>query len=90
MGYITQLANATRRSPDLILGGSPRAAIATLLTTKTYAALHGRVYVTPDDVKAVLLPIYRHRLILRPEAEIEGLNADAVMRRIIAGVSVPR
>jgi len=90
MGYITQLANATRRSPDLILGGSPRAAIATLLTTKTYAALHGRSYVTPDDVKAVLLPIYRHRLILRPEAEIEGLNADAVMRRIIAGVPVPR
>ncbi len=90
MGYITQLANATRRSPDLILGGSPRAAIATLLTTKTYAALHGRSYVTPDDVKAVLLPIYRHRLILRPEAEIEGLNADAVMRRIIAGLPVPR
>ena len=90
MGYITQLANATRRSPDLILGGSPRAAIATLLTTKTYAALHGRAYVTPDDVKSVLLPIYRHRLILRPEAEIEGLNADAVMRRIIAGVPVPR
>ena len=56
----------------------------------TYAALHGRAYVTPDDVKAVLLPIYRHRLILRPEAEIEGLNADAVMRRIIAGVPVPR
>ena len=90
MGYITQLANATRRSPDLILGGSPRAAIATLLTAKSYAALHGRAYVTPDDVKAVLLPIYRHRLILRPEAEIEGLNADAVMRRIIAGVPVPR
>ncbi len=90
MGYIIQLANATRRSPDLILGGSPRAAIATLLTTKTYAALHGRAYVTPDDVKAVLLPIYRHRLILRPEAEIEGLNADAVMRRIVAGVPVPR
>ncbi|MCB0146158.1 MAG: magnesium chelatase, partial [Caldilineaceae bacterium] len=74
----------------LILGGSPRAAIATLLTAKSYAALHGRSYVTPDDVKAVLLPIYRHRLILRPEAEIEGLNADAVMRRIIAGVPVPR
>ncbi len=90
MGYITQLANATRRSPELILGGSPRAAIATLLTAKTYAALQGRIYVTPDDVKAVLLPIYRHRLILRPEAEIEGLNADAIMRRIIAGVPVPR
>ena len=72
------------------MGGSPRAAIATLLTAKTYAALQGRPYVTPDDVKAMLLPIYRHRLILRPEAEIEGLDADAVMRRIIAGVPAPR
>ena len=88
--YITQVANATRRSPDLILGGSPRAAIATLLTAKTYAALQGRAYVTPDDVKAVLLPIYRHRIILRPEAEIEGLDADAVMRRIIGGIAAPR
>ncbi|MBE2238516.1 MAG: MoxR family ATPase [Caldilineaceae bacterium] len=89
-GYITQIANATRRSPDLILGGSPRAAIATLLTAKTYAALQGRAYVTPDDVKAVLLPIYRHRIILRPEAEIEGLDADAVMQRIVASVPAPR
>ncbi|HRA68743.1 MAG TPA: MoxR family ATPase, partial [Caldilinea sp.] len=89
-GYITQIANATRRSPDLILGGSPRAAIATLLTSKTYAALQGRAYVTPDDVKAVLLPIYRHRIILRPEAEIEGLDADAVMQRIVASVPAPR
>lgn len=89
-GYITQIAHATRRSPDLILGGSPRAAIATLLTAKSYAALQGRAYVTPDDVKAVLLPIYRHRIILRPEAEIEGLDADAVMKRIVAGVAAPR
>jgi len=90
MDYITQITKATRRSPHLILGGSPRATIATLLTAKTYAALQGRPYVTPDDVKAMLLPIYRHRLILRPEAEIEGLDADAVMRRIIAGVPAPR
>jgi MoxR-like ATPase len=90
LAYITQIANATRRSPDLILGGSPRASIATLLAAKTYAALRGRAYVTPDDVKHVLLPIYRHRIILRPEAEIEGLDADAVLRRIIAGVPAPR
>ena len=74
----------------MILGGSPRAAIATLLTAKTYAALQGRTYVTPDDVKHVLLPTYRHRIILRPEAEIEGLDADAVLRRIVAGVPAPR
>jgi MoxR-like ATPase len=90
LGYITQIANATRRSPDLILGGSPRASIALLLAAKTYAALRNRGYVTPDDVKAVLLPTLRHRLILRPEAEIEGLDADAVLRRIVAGIPVPR
>jgi MoxR-like ATPase len=90
LAYITQVAAATRRSPDLILGGSPRAAIATLLTSKTYAALQGRTYVTPDDVKRVLLPTYRHRIILRPEAEIEGLDADAVLSRIVAGVPAPR
>ncbi len=90
LAYITQLAGATRRSPDLILGGSPRASIATLLAAKTYSALQGRGYVTPDDVKHVLLPVYRHRVILRPEAEIEGLDADAVLRRILAGVPAPR
>ena len=88
--YITQLANASRRSPDLMLGGSPRASITLLLTAKTYAALQGRSYVTPDDIKYVLTPTYRHRIILRPEAEIEGLDADAVIRRIAAGVPVPR
>ena len=89
-GYITQIATASRRSPDLILGGSPRASITLLLTAKTYAALHGRDYVTPDDVKAMVTPAYRHRIILRPEAEIEGLDAAAVIKRIVAGVSVPR
>lgn len=88
--YITQLANASRRSPDLMLGGSPRASITLLLAAKTYAALQGRSYVTPDDIKYVLAPTYRHRIILRPEAEIEGLDADAVIRRIAAGVAVPR
>lgn len=88
--YITQIATASRRSPDLILGGSPRASITLLLTAKTVAALNGRTYVTPDDVKYVTLPTYRHRIILRPEAEIEGLDADAVMRRIISSIEVPR
>jgi MoxR-like ATPase len=90
LAYITQIAAATRRSPDLMLGGSPRASIASLLTAKTYAALQGRAYVTPDDVKQITLPVYRHRVILRPEAEIEGLNADTVLRRIVAGVPAPR
>jgi len=89
-GYITQIATASRRSQDLILGGSPRASITLLLAAKTYAALQGRDYVTPDDVKNVVAPTYRHRIILRPEAEIEGLDADAVIRRIVGGVPVPR
>lgn len=88
--YITQLANASRRSPDLILGGSPRASITLLLAAKSYAALRGRSYVSPDDVKQVLAPTYRHRIILRPEAEIEGLSADDVVRRFVSGVAVPR
>ena len=89
-GYITQIAIASRRSQDLILGGSPRASITLLLASKTYAALQGRDYVTPDDVKFVVAPTYRHRIILRPEAEIEGLDADAVIRRMVSEVPVPR
>ena len=88
--YITQLANASRRSQDLILGGSPRASITLLLAAKSYTALQGRTYVTPDDIKHVLAPTYRHRIILRPEAEIEGLDADGVIRRFASGVAVPR
>jgi MoxR-like ATPase len=90
MDYVTQIAVASRRSPDLILGGSPRASIYLLLASKTYAALRGRNFVTPDDVKALAAPVYRHRVILKPEAEIEGLDADAVVRRVLAKVEVPR
>ncbi len=88
--YITAIVGASRRSPDVLLGGSPRAAITLLLTSKVAAALHGRDYVTPDDVKGIAAPTLRHRLILRPEAEIEGLDADAVVRRLLAAVEVPR
>lgn len=90
LAYMTAIATASRRSPDLLLGGSPRASIALLQTVKVYAALQGRDYVTPDDVKTLAAPIYRHRVILRPEAEIEGVDADAAVRRIIAGLAVPR
>jgi MoxR-like ATPase len=90
MLYISRIADASRKSPDLILGGSPRASIALLLSSKTYAALHGRDYVTPDDIKTLASPVYRHRVILRPEAEIEGLDADKVMARVLNKVEVPR
>ncbi len=88
--YVARLAEASRRSPDLTLGASTRAATHVLLAAKTYAALRGREYVTPDDVKVVTFPVYRHRLLLKPEAEIEGLDADAVIQRLLGQVEVPR
>jgi MoxR-like ATPase len=90
IGYIARIAAASRRSPDVVLGGSPRASIDLLKAAKSYAALRGRDYVTPDDVKDLAPAVYRHRLILRPEAEIEGIDPDTAVRRILAGVEVPR
>ena len=88
--YITDVAQASRKSLDLVLGGSMRASIGLLLTAKTWAAMQGRSFVVPDDVKFLVRPVYRHRIILKPEAEIEGLNADTAMTRILARVEVPR
>jgi MoxR-like ATPase len=90
MDYIVAIAEASRRSPDLVLGGSPRASISLLLAAKTVAALAGRDFVTPDDVKSLVAPVYRHRVILKPEAEIEGLDADAVLGRLLGRIEVPR
>ncbi len=88
--YITAISRESRRSADLVLGGSPRASIALLLAAKTVAAMDGRDFVVPDDVKMLLLPVFRHRILLKPEAEIEGLTPDAALGRIISRVSVPR
>ena len=88
--YVTDIAQASRKSLDLILGGSPRASISLLLAAKTWAAIQNRAYVTPDDVKFLVRPVYRHRIILKPEAEIEGLTPDTAMARILARVDVPR
>jgi len=90
LNYIAGITAASRQSPDLVLGASTRAATQVLLSAKTYAALHGRGFVTPDDIKFVTVPVYRHRLLLKPEAEIEGLDADAVVRRLLGQVEVPR
>lgn len=90
LDYITQIADASRKSRDLLLGASPRASIALLLTSKAYAAMQGREFVVPDDIKLLVPYVYRHRILLRPEAEIEGLNADTIMERILAEVEVPR
>jgi MoxR-like ATPase len=90
LNYIARIGAASRQSADVVLGASPRASTHVLLAAKTYAAMQGREYVTPDDVKTVVPPVYRHRLLLKPEAEIEGLNPDAVIERLLGGVEVPR
>ncbi|HYM50928.1 MAG TPA: MoxR family ATPase [Candidatus Limnocylindrales bacterium] len=88
--YIVELAIATRQSAELLLGASPRAEVLLLLAAKAAAALEDRDFVTPDDVKGLLRPAFRHRLLLRPEAEVSGLNADAVLDGVIARVTPPR
>jgi MoxR-like ATPase len=90
MTYITDIIRATRASADVLLGASPRAGIALLLGSKVLAALSGRVYVLPDDVKRLALPVLRHRILLKPEAELEALTPDQVIQRLLAAVEVPR
>ncbi|MEU9031450.1 MoxR family ATPase [Streptomyces sp. NPDC048383] len=89
-GYVVDICRATRESPSLTLGVSPRGATALLATARAWAWLVGRDYVTPDDVKALALPTLRHRVQLRPEAEMEGVKADAVITAILSHVPVPR
>ena len=89
-GYIVDLCRATRQSPSLLLGVSPRGATALLATARAWAWLSGRDYVTPDDVKALARPTFRHRVQLRPEAELEGTTPDGILEAVLASVPVPR
>ena len=88
--YIVALARATRDSPSLRLGVSPRGATMLLHAAKAWAWLSGRAFVTPDEVKAMAKPTLRHRIQIRPEVELEGVTADAVLDGILATVPVPR
>ena len=88
--YLLALVQRTRQHSDLALGASPRAAVAWLQASKAQAWLEGRDYATPDDVKAVALPLLRHRLILKPEAQLDGLVMDAVIASLLNQVPVPR
>jgi MoxR-like ATPase len=90
LGYVVDVARATRQSPSLQLGASPRGATALLLAAKAWAWLSGRDYLTPDDVKALVRPALRHRVAVRPEAEMEGVTADGVLDGVLAAVPVPR
>jgi MoxR-like ATPase len=84
------ICRATRSSPSLSLGVSPRGATALLATSRAWAWLCGRSFVTPDDVKALAHPTLRHRVQLRPEAELEGVTAESVLAAVLASVPVPR
>jgi len=90
LGYIVDIVGATRQSPALQLGVSPRGSTALLGTARSWAWLSGKNYVTPDDVKAMARPTLRHRIALRPEAELEGATPDGVLDGILATVAVPR
>ena len=88
--YIAEIINKTRNHPHLYLGGSPRASIAVLMAAKGFAAISGRDFVIPEDVKKSVYPVLRHRVILTPEREMEGLTTDKVIEMIIQSVEVPR
>ncbi|MGO8670060.1 MAG: AAA family ATPase [Capsulimonadaceae bacterium] len=88
--YISQLVIATREHRHLVLGAGPRASIALLQMGKSLAAIRGRDYMIPDDIKSIAPAVLRHRLLLRPEAEIEGINPDSIIDGILAGLEVPR
>ncbi|MGE0881736.1 MAG: AAA family ATPase [Acidimicrobiia bacterium] len=90
LGYIVAVARATRESPSLSLGVSPRGAAMMLHAAKAWAWLAGRPFLTPDEVKAVARPCLRHRVQVRPELELEGTTADAVLEGLLATVPVPR
>jgi MoxR-like ATPase len=88
--YIVDLVRATRHDPSLRVGGSPRACNVLASAARAWAVLEGRDFVIPDDVKGLLLPVLRHRVILSPTVEVEGRTADEVLTQIGAQVAPPR
>jgi MoxR-like ATPase len=88
--YIVEIVRATRKHSSILVGAGPRATQALLLSSRAYAALSGRDFVTPDDVKSMSLPVLDHRLILRPEFELEGLTEREVIQKILQEIAVPR
>jgi MoxR-like ATPase len=89
-GYILSVVRRTREWPTLSLGASPRAALSLMLVAQAGAAFDGRDYLVPDDVKRAVPPVLRHRVILKPEAELEGFDSDRVLADVLASVPVPR
>jgi MoxR-like ATPase len=88
--YVVNLIRRTRDWPSISLGASPRAAIGLFRAARVLAGMDGRDYLLPDDVKAAALPVLRHRIILKPEADLEGLTPDQVLQQVLASVEVPK
>ncbi|MBC7488040.1 MAG: MoxR family ATPase [Cytophagaceae bacterium] len=88
--YIARITDLTRNHGDLILGASPRASLAILRTSKAIAAMSGREFVIPEDIQAVAYPVLNHRIILTPEKEMDGTNAEDIIKEIIQKIEVPR
>jgi len=88
--YIVHIARRTRDWPSLSLGASPRAAVSLMAVSKAVAAMEGRDYLIPDDVKQAALPTLRHRIMLRPEADLEGITPDQVLQDVVRAVEVPK
>jgi MoxR-like ATPase len=88
--YIVSIVRATRDSAAVSLGASPRAAVAMMLAAKAIAATQGRDFLIPDDVKAAAPSILRHRMMLKPEADLEGITPDQVIAEVLAGIAVPK
>jgi len=88
--YIVQIVRRTREMINITWGASPRASVALLLCSKALTAMRGKSFVTPDDVKDIAKPVLRHRIVLRSEAEIEGITPDQILDEVIAGIEVPR
>ncbi len=86
--YIVRLVGATRQHADLALGGSTRASLALFKTAQAYAAIQGRNYVTPDDIKHLVPFVLTHRLIVRPESELRGRTAQSILRSILEGTTL--
>ena len=88
-GYVIDIAEATRAEPDLLLGASPRASLYLQRAARTRAAIAGRDYVAPDDVKSMIGPVFNHRLIVRPEAQMRGVGVAQILEAVSNTVPVP-
>ncbi|MCL2016057.1 MAG: MoxR family ATPase [Defluviitaleaceae bacterium] len=90
MNYIISIVETTRRVSSVMHGASPRGSVALLLAAKAFAAMNGRDFVIPDDIKFLAAPILQHRIILKPEAEIDGIKSETVVENILSQIKVPR